>query len=224
MRRRNKLTFHDLKSDFRMVRTRRPESGDHTLTIRSMTILTTPRLRLEPLNDSHFQGLHDLNRDPVVMRYITGKADTPEVTQLMIDRVQARWAELGHSWWAFIRHDTGQLIGCGGIQHLARDLAGPLEVGWRLRQDAWGQGYASEGARHMVGWAFETLKPALLCAVCDQANTPSATVMERLGMHYTGIGRWYDMDCKRYDITAEQWAASAVRASWAAERQARAEA
>lgn len=33
-----------------------------------MTLLTTPRLRLEPLQDRHFDGLHRLNRDPVVMR------------------------------------------------------------------------------------------------------------------------------------------------------------
>ncbi|NCT84984.1 MAG: GNAT family N-acetyltransferase [Comamonadaceae bacterium] len=182
-----------------------------------MSTLTTPRLRLEPLNDSHFAGLHDLNRDPVVMRYITGRPDTPEATQAMIDRVQQRWAELGHSWWAFIRRDDGKLIGCGGIQHLARDLAGPLEVGWRLRQDAWGQGYASEGARHMVGWAFDTLRPELLCAVCHQDNRASAAVMERLGMSYTGTGRWYDMDCKRYDVTAGQWAASAAKAAYDAE-------
>lgn len=182
-----------------------------------MTQLITPRLRLEPLDDHHFDGLHDLNRDPVVMRYITGKPDTPELTRSMIDRVKTRWAELGHSWWAFIRRDDGKLIGCGGIQHLARDLAGPLEVGWRLRQDAWGRGYASEGARHMVGWAFETLGPELICAVCHQENAASSTVMERLGMSYTGVGRWYDMDCKRYDITAQAWQASPGHAAWRAD-------
>jgi len=182
-----------------------------------MTLLITPRLRLEPLNDSHFDALHRLNRDPVVMRYITGRPDTPADTQSMIDRVKTRWAELGYSWWGFVRRDDGDLIGCGCIQHLNRDPDGPLETGWRLRQDAWGQGYASEAARHMVGWAFATLKPALICAVCQPENTPSATVMERLGMSYTGVGRWYDMDCKRYDITAQAWQASPGHAAWRAD-------
>lgn len=179
-----------------------------------MPMLTTPRLLLEPLDDRHFNGLYALNRDPVVMRYITGRPDTPEDTRSMIDRVKARWAEFGYSWWGFMRRDTGQLIGAGCIQHLNRDPSEPLETGWRLRQDAWGQGYASEAARHMVGWAFDTLKPGLICAVCQPGNTPSSTVMERLGMHYTGRGRWYDMDCKRYDITAEQWAASPARTKY----------
>lgn len=182
-----------------------------------MTTLITPRLRLEPLDDSHFAGLHELNSDAVVMRYITGRPDTPEDTQLMIDRVKARWAEFGYSWWAFIRREDGLLIGSGCIQHLNRDPAGPLETGWRLRQDAWGAGYASEAARHMVGWAFKTLEPPLICAVCDPQNTASSTVMERLGMTYTGTGRWYDMDCARYDITATQWAASPARSRYDAE-------
>jgi len=187
-----------------------------------MTTLLTPRMRLEPLDDRHFDGLHALNRDPVVMRHITGRPDTPADTQSMIDRVKARWAEYGYSWWGFIRRGTGQdeeqLIGAGCIQHLNRDPAGPLETGWRLRQDAWGQGYASEAARHMVGWAFDALKPDLICAVCQPENTPSSTVMERLGMHYTGLGRWYDMDCKRYDLTAAQWMANAACRQWLADK------
>jgi RimJ/RimL family protein N-acetyltransferase len=182
-----------------------------------MTTLLTPRLRLEPLDDRHFDALHRLNRDPVVMRYITGRPDTPEDTRSMIDRVKARWAEFGYSWWGFIRRDDGDLIGSGCIQHLNRDPSGPLETGWRLRQDAWGQGYASEAARHMVGWAFEAFRPALVCAVCQPGNTPSSTVMERLGMSYVGMGRWYDMDCKRYDISAQAWPDSPGHAAWLAD-------
>jgi hypothetical protein len=36
--------------------------------------------------------------------------------------------------------------------------------------------------------------------------------MEKLGMRFVGLGRWYDMDCKRYDVTADEWAASPARA------------
>ena len=66
-----------------------------------MTSLTTARLRLEPMTDAHLHGLFEMNRDLDVMRYITGKPDTLEDTQAMIDRVKARWAEWGYSWWTF---------------------------------------------------------------------------------------------------------------------------
>lgn len=170
-----------------------------------MTILLTERLRLEPFADAHLDGLHALNSDPAVMRYLTGRPETRDETLAGIERVKARWAEWGYSWWSFFEQDGGALIGAGCIQHLDKDRAQPLEIGWRLRQDRWGRGYASEAARRMATFAFDDLATPLLRAVCDPDNRASARVMERLGMHYCGIERWYDADCAAYEITAARW-------------------
>jgi len=176
-----------------------------------MTILTTERLRLVPFDDDHFEGLYDMNRDPEVMRYITGTPETPEYTREVIARVKARWAEWGYSWWSFFELDEagerGALVGAGCIQHLGRDKANPHETGWRLRRDRWGRGYASEAARAMAAFAFETVKAPELVAVCQPANTASSHVMEKLGMHYRGEQRWYDMDCAVYGMSSAQWRA-----------------
>lgn len=175
-----------------------------------MTILTTERLRLEPMNDSHFDGLFAMNSDPDVMRYITGRPDTPDDTRTMIARVQERWQLYGFSWWSFIEQRSGEVVGAGCVQYLGRDPANPHELGWRLRRDRWGLGYASEAARHMARFAFDTLDAPLLCAVCNPANHASAHVMKKLGMVYTGEETWYDMRCARYDITRAQWHEQAV--------------
>jgi len=172
-----------------------------------MTILTTERLRLEPFDDPHFEGLYDMNRDPEVMRYITGKPETPEYTREVIGRVKARWAEWGYSWWSFFEQDGGALVGAGCIQHLGRDKAHPHEIGWRLRRDRWGRGYASEAARAMAAFAFDTVMAPQLVAVCQPANTASSHVMKKLGMHYRGEERWYDMDCAVYGMTVNEWRA-----------------
>ncbi|HEX5682974.1 MAG TPA: GNAT family N-acetyltransferase [Ideonella sp.] len=176
-----------------------------------MTILSTARLRLEPFDDVHLDGLYELNRDPVVMRYITGKAETREDTRAAIDRVKARWIEWGYSWWSFVELDSGQIVGAGCIQHLARDATNPLEIGWRLRQDRWGQGLASEAARTMAGWAFDHLKTPLLLSVCHVDNLASAKVMQRLGMRCRGVERWYDMDTAVYEITQAEWQAQSAQ-------------
>src|ERR1043165_6900547 len=131
-----------------------------------MTSLTTARLRLEPMTDAHLHGLFEMNRDLDVMRYITGKPDTLEDTQAMIDRVKARWAEWGYSWWTFFEIDTGEIVGAGCIQHLGRDAANPHEIGWRLRRDRWNRGYGSEAARRMAAFAFDDLRAPQLVAVC----------------------------------------------------------
>jgi RimJ/RimL family protein N-acetyltransferase len=170
-----------------------------------MTILTTARLRLVPMADEHFDGLFAMNSEPEVMRYITGKPDAPEDTWAMIERVKARWAEWGYSWWSFIELETGMVVGAGCIQHLGRDAANPLEIGWRLRSDRWGRGYASEAAQHMAAFAFETVQAPLLTAVCDPANKASSHVMEKLGMRYRGIEPWYDRDWALYEMRADEW-------------------
>lgn len=175
-----------------------------------MSILTTARLRLEPVNETHLEGLYALNSLPEVMRYLTGKPDSREDTAAMIERIKQRWIELGYSWWAFVEISSGEVIGMGCVQHLGRDAANPLEIGWRLRPEFWHQGYASEAAQRMAAFAFDELQVPLLCAVCHTDNQASAKVMQRLGMSYKGVERWYDMDCHSYEITRSEWALRAT--------------
>jgi RimJ/RimL family protein N-acetyltransferase len=168
-------------------------------------ILETTRLRLVPITDEHLDGLHAMNSDPLVMRYLTGKPETREETQALIRRVKARWAEWGFSWFSLFDKASGELIGAGGVQYLGTDSANPHEIGWRLRHDRWGQGLASEAARRLAAFAFEDLDAPLLCAVCHPDNAASARVMERLGMRYQGEEEWYNMRTSRYEITRDEW-------------------
>jgi RimJ/RimL family protein N-acetyltransferase len=170
-----------------------------------MTTLHTPRLRLEPLDDCHLEGLFALNSQPEVMRFLGGQTETREQSAQMIERVKARWAEFGYSWWAFIELATGELIGCGCIQHLGRDRANPLEIGWRLRPDRWKQGFALEAARRMAAFAFDDLNAPLLRAVCHPDNHASSRVMQRLGMGHCGTEQWYDMPVSAYEIRRVDW-------------------
>ena len=178
-----------------------------------MTILTTERLRLEPYQDRHLEGLFRLNSDPAVMRYITGKPLSLEETEQTLAKIKQRWNDFGFSWWAFIELSSNEVIGAGCIQHLAQARENPLEVGWRLRPDKWHQGFATEAARAMLEFAFSTLNAPLLYAVCHTENPASAKVMERLGMQYRGIERWYDMDTLAYQLSFEQFQLTKARAA-----------
>ncbi len=178
--------------------------------------LTTPRLRLEPFAPGHLAGLNEMNADPEVMRYLSaGRPETMDETRALIERVTQRWAELGYSWWAFVEHETQQLVGAGAIQNLRReatplpDVACPLEIGWRLRRDRWGRGLAAEAARAMGDFAFGTLSAPELLAVCNPANTASANVMKRLGMQEAGLQHWYGKELLTYRIGADQWLSDA---------------
>jgi RimJ/RimL family protein N-acetyltransferase len=191
-----------------------------------MTILTTSRLRLEPFSDAHLDGLNAMNSDPEVMRYLNGgRPETRDETWTVIERVKGRWAEFGFSWWSFLDRGSGELIGAGCVQHLRRDAspspdpACPLEIGWRLRRDRWGQGLATEAAVAMADFAFDTLRTDVLYAVCRPDNAASASVMQRLGMRYRGLETWYGLPMASYDTTSEQWRSRAVRGGAPASRE-----
>jgi RimJ/RimL family protein N-acetyltransferase len=176
-----------------------------------MTILTTTRLRLEPLSDIHLEAFNAMNSDAEVMRYLSGKPETLEESRSVVERVKARWAEVGYSWWAIVERESGALVGAGAIQNLRReatllpDLACPLEIGWRLRRDQWGRGYAIEAAVAMADHAFGALHADELLAVCDPDNKASSGVMERLGMQPQGLRRWYGKELTTYRIDAASW-------------------
>ncbi len=168
-------------------------------------ILETARLRLEPWALAHLDALNEMSSDPQVMRYVGGVLRSRDETAASIERQQARWAAHGFGWWSFFEKTTDELIGAGCIQHLAGNVENPLEIGWRLRPDRWGQGYATEAARTMGSFAFDQLKIPVLTAVAVPENTASRRVMERLGMRFRGIEHWYDMDLATYDIPAADW-------------------
>jgi RimJ/RimL family protein N-acetyltransferase len=175
-----------------------------------MPLLVTARLNLVPFVEAHVPGLHAMNADPEVMRYISGSAETLAETAAMVERVQRRWAEFGYSWWSFIERESGEIVGAGALQNLRRtaapepDPSCPLEIGWRLRRDRWRQGLASEAAQAMAEFAFGTLRAAELYAVCDPDNTASARVMQRLGMHSKGLQTWYGKPLLTYQTQAPQ--------------------
>ncbi|MCK7451782.1 GNAT family N-acetyltransferase [Enterobacter chengduensis] len=163
--------------------------------------LETPRLKLEPYNDSHYEGLRVMDSDVGVMRYITGGiVKTPEETWEGIRRVQARWDKYNFSWWAIKEKSSGVIVGAACLQHLANVDGAPLEIGWRLVPEHNGKGYATEAAQAIVDYAAEQVGANYLVAVADPENIPSQRVMQRLGMTYKAIEQHYNVPCVVYEL------------------------
>lgn len=185
-----------------------------------MTTLHTKRLRLEPFAERHQEGLYEMNRRPEVMQFITGRPETGEQTAASIARVQRCWAVLGTGWWAFIEPTSGRVAGAGCVQYARRDAvmpadleslrSNPLEIGWRLHPDFWRLGLASEAAARMAAFAFDTLAAPLLIAVRHPDNIASAGAMDRLGMSYRGMERWYGETLATHVLNRMDWRGSAA--------------
>ncbi len=102
----------------------------------------------------------------------------------LIDRVQGRQAQHGHTFWALEERESAALIGWCGIVIALEELpiGGLPETGWRLAHHAWGKGYAREAASASLNWGFGQARMDRVWAITSVGNSRSWGLMERLGM------------------------------------------
>lgn len=101
--------------------------------------------------------------------------------------------------WAIERKADGVVIGGLGIR-LLPPFEEDLELSWQLTPGVWGQGYASEAATALIGWAF-TQDTEELFAVARPNNTRAIAVAKRLGMQWVGeTDKYYNLRLQVYRI------------------------
>jgi RimJ/RimL family protein N-acetyltransferase len=79
-----------------------------------------------------------------------------------------------------VDRESGRFLGRTGLKYWPQFEE--TEVGWVLRPDAWGQGYATEAARACLDWAFTELGLPFVTAMIAPGNERSIRVAERIGM------------------------------------------
>ncbi|WP_299328251.1 GNAT family N-acetyltransferase [Parasphingopyxis sp.] len=179
------------------------------------TIIETDRLILRDWRDTDREPAYaHINSNPDVMRWLDG-VQTRAECDAMIDKLTGRQEQCGHTFWALERKDDGALLGFCGLLITEREIVptcGEPEVGWRLRKDIWGRGYAKEAAAASLSFGFDTLGFERIHALTIPENTPSWGLMGRLGMTYRPeldyIGTDWGPQSMReiiYTITAEEW-------------------
>jgi RimJ/RimL family protein N-acetyltransferase len=124
--------------------------------------------------------------------------NTPEVTEKVggvqprekVVQAFAKMAADGEgelSFYFLARKEDGALIGKAGLSRIETavapdELRGAVQVGWTLRADCWGKGYAREAAQAALALAFDRLRLSRVYAQTSERNTASWGLMERLGM------------------------------------------
>ena len=145
-----------------------------------MTVLQTKRLTLRACRPSDRADFIGLERDPEVMRFLTGghavdqERGDPNATFLMPRGTEP------HVWTAR-RTASDAFVGwfC-----LWPETEGVAELGYRLRREDWGQGLASEGASALVNWGFGSGLYDRVFASTMAVNHASRRVMEKIGLTY----------------------------------------
>ena len=144
-------------------------------------ILETQRLRLREFIPEDVDALALILSDAETMRYYPTLFDRAGVEE-WIARNRRRYAANGQGLWAMILKSTGELIGDCGVTVQTVDGVDELEVGYHLRRDHWGCGYATEAAQACRDWAFANRKAKYVISLVRPENLASCRVAERNGM------------------------------------------
>ena len=121
--------------------------------------------------------------DQRVTRLIGGPFSDNQIRARLAQEI-ANQTEYGLQYWPLFRLSDAVHIGCCGLRPYHAQ-AGVLELGFHLRYDYWGQGYASEAARQVICHAFTDLQAPALFAGHHPDNTTSRDLLLRLGFTYT---------------------------------------
>jgi RimJ/RimL family protein N-acetyltransferase len=136
--------------------------------------------------------------DPKINRYLTwtthsSPTETREHFQQAIDAWDLR---MGHRMWLIQRKDDASIIGTIGCTvHFHR-----VEIGFALGSRFWGRGYMPEALAKVCEAAFTDERIARVQALCDEENTQSSKVLQKVGMQYEGRLRQYGHHPNRSDV------------------------
>ena len=182
--------------------------------------LETDRLILRDWREEDWPAFFEHTNTPAVMEWLGGVLP-PEKHQWMRDRLTGYTRDHGFTFWVVERQNDGQngggdlsgeFLGFCGLKR-SNQKGGPIgeyEIGWRLREDAWGKGYAREAAEASLALGFERFEAPHIIALTIHENKPSWVLMQRLGME-----RREDLDFKSDEFGAEEIIAySITKAQW----------
>lgn len=140
--------------------------------------IRTARLILRPLADADLEDLVALHADPQVTRFVRALGREQAISWLA--QAQQHWRQHGYGPMAIYERRTARFLGWSGLKLWPQ--FGEIEVGWILRKDAWGSGYATEAGRACLDWGFARLDVSYITAMIQPANTASIRVTERLAL------------------------------------------
>jgi RimJ/RimL family protein N-acetyltransferase len=143
--------------------------------------LETERLILRAPAPEDFEPWAAFAADEEAARFLGG-AQTRAGAWRQMCTMAGAWTVRGFSMWSVVERSTGRWVGRLGPWQ-PEDWPG-TEVGWGLAREAWGKGYATEGATAAINWAFDTLGWTEVIHSIDKDNVNSHAVAKRLGSRH----------------------------------------
>lgn len=152
--------------------------------------IQTKRIILREFEEDDWSKIHSYLSDIEVQKYMIQDTTSPDQTKSYVRMFLEHKLEEPRKYVRFVAllKEDEQLIGeCGinmpNLQHYEGEIV------YRFAKPHWGKGFASDVVSRMIKFGFEELKLHRIEALCDERNTASIRVLEKLGMTREGCMR-----------------------------------
>lgn len=146
-------------------------------------LIATPRILIEPFTSADRDAVKLLLQDPDVVRHTGFRTVVPDWD---IPAKLANWVDQGQEslgiWKASERTSTGSRGAPIGMVMLKETELPYPELGYMLAQSQWGKGYATELARAVLSYGFNTVRLSHIVACTDGDNAASIKILTKIGM------------------------------------------
>ncbi len=160
--------------------------------------MQTPRLILREFKTEDVDALAEILSDPEVMKFSSKGPFSKEDTSNFIAWSMESYKNCGYGQWAVIERKTGALIGLCGLSHTDMNGQPEVEIGYRIAQDRWGKGLASEAAAEVLRLGFEKHRLASIIAIVSTEHAASIRVAEKIGFSDYLLGQYKGWDVRIY--------------------------
>lgn len=170
-------------------------------------LMETERLIIREKTLADKEELFKLHSDLEVQKY-TGESivESIEVIEEAIKRRVKDYKTYGYGRWVLEDKKSKRFIGWAGLLYLPE--FDKIDIGYRLNQEFWGKGYATEASKAILEYGFNTLKLDLIIAIALPENKASIRIMQKIGMEFDKIAPydeeiteavWYKLSRKSYN-------------------------
>ncbi|MGB0391284.1 MAG: GNAT family N-acetyltransferase [Salibacteraceae bacterium] len=151
-------------------------------------LFSSKRLGFREWSQHDLEEFTALNANSEVMKHFPSPLSKKE-TQHFLNRLITHQKKHGFCYFAVETLSNTEFIGFIGLatQEYKSEFTPATDIGWRLKPSSWGKGYATEGAKRCLKYAFNDLKINKLIATCTSQNINSEKVMQKIGMRKEGI-------------------------------------
>ncbi len=165
-----------------------------------MRSMKSKRLLFELVKEDDLDNIFKLHSNDKVMKYIR-EPDTNlyQSQQKILELQEYSQKNSGYGLWCVKTRESHTFIGWVLLIHIELDTKNPIEVGYRLFPEYWGQGYATEMALKMLEHSKYMMKLRTVSAITKEENKASIRVLDKCGFRYIGPRFYYGVEVSYFE-------------------------